>query len=76
MAPSLLPRHGMESSDSPGARYEAGMLPKSAQTLAEQAHNTQHDPVLSLTLLTLIGMTPTLVKKQLCDGLKKNGCQH
>jgi hypothetical protein len=76
MAPSLSLLHGVEPSDSPGAQYKASKLARSAQTLAEEAHNTQHGQMLSLTLLTLIGMKSTLVEKRLCDGLKRNGHQH
>lgn len=76
MAQSLLLVHGLEPSYSSLAQYKASMLARSAQTLAEEAHNTQHGQMLSLTLLTLIGMKSTLVEKQLCDGLKRNGHQH
>jgi hypothetical protein len=76
MAQSLLLVHGVEPSDSPGAQYKASTLARSAQTLAEEVHNTQHGQMLSLTRLTLIGMKSTLVEKRLCDGLNRNGHQH
>ena len=72
----MSPLHGVESSDSPVAEYEADMLARSAQTPAEQVRNKQHDPLWSLTLPDLIEMTPTLARKQLCDGLKRNGHRH